>query len=283
MTHNLNALNRNQREAVALLSIGTFLEYFDLMLYIHMAVLLNGLFFSQDNPLTNQLLTTFTFCSTYIMRPVGGFVIGQIGDRFGRKVTIVLTTGVMAGTCITMATLGTYAEIGIMATIVVMICRMLQGFSSMGEIVGAQLYLTESLKRPHNYTACGMVEIGWQTGSLLALFIALVATSGYIDWRIAFWIGGLIAIIGITARTKLRETPEFVDYKRRMKIKLEINRQNPTIIKNDQLYKERIDKKAVLAFFLVHSLQSSSFFIIFVFMGSFMKGECCHKIDKMLK
>lgn len=71
--------------------MGTFLEYFDLMLYIHMAVLLNDLFFPKSDPTTTYLLTALAFSSTYLLRPIGGFIIGKIGDAMGRKATIILT------------------------------------------------------------------------------------------------------------------------------------------------------------------------------------------------
>ena len=89
-------LNKEQGEAVALLSIGTFLEYFDLMIYIHMAVLLNELFFPKTDMHTAALLSAFAFCSTYLLRPVGAIVFGYIGDHVGRKVTVVITTTMMS-------------------------------------------------------------------------------------------------------------------------------------------------------------------------------------------
>ncbi len=136
------SLTREQKEAVGLLSIGTFLEYFDLMLYVHMAVLLNDLFFEPSNPFTSSLYTAFAFCSTYVLRPVGALIFGWIGDNIGRKVTVVITTSMMAISCVIMASLPTYAEIGILASCLVTICRMVQGMSSMGEVIGAELYVS---------------------------------------------------------------------------------------------------------------------------------------------
>ena len=89
-------LTREQKEVVGLLSIGTFLEYFDLMLYVHMAVLLNELFFPKTDPFTASLLSAFAFCSTYILRPFGALLLGYIGDNIGRKATIIISTGIMA-------------------------------------------------------------------------------------------------------------------------------------------------------------------------------------------
>ena len=90
-------LTRQQKEAVSLLSIGSFLEYFDLMLYVHMTVLLNDLFFpTATNPLVKSFVTAFSWSSAYLLRPVGALFFGQIGDIFGRKITIVITTSTMA-------------------------------------------------------------------------------------------------------------------------------------------------------------------------------------------
>ena len=110
------SLTRKQKEAIGLLSIGTFLEYFDLMLYVHMAVLLNNLFFPKADPDTAALYSAIAFCSTFVVRPVGALIFGWIGDNIGRKPTVVLTTIMMAFSCFIMANLQTHAEIGITAT-----------------------------------------------------------------------------------------------------------------------------------------------------------------------
>ncbi len=104
-------LTKEQKEAVGLLSIGTFLEYFDLMLYVHMAVLLNELFFPKTDPFTASILSVFEFCSTYFLRPFGALIFGWIGDKFGRRIIVMMTTFIMACSCCIMAILPTYAQI----------------------------------------------------------------------------------------------------------------------------------------------------------------------------
>lgn len=121
------SLNKEQKQAVRLLSIGTFLEYFGLMFYVHMAVLLNNLFFPEYDPFTFSLLTAFSFCSTYLLRPIGALIFGYIGDHFGRKIVVVLTTLLMAITCVIIGSMPTYAQIGITASWVLTICRIIQG------------------------------------------------------------------------------------------------------------------------------------------------------------
>jgi MFS family permease len=205
-----SSLNREQKEALGLLQVGTFLEYFDLMLYIHMAVLLNEMFFPKTDPQTAALLTAFAFCSTYVMRPIGAIIFGWLGDNVGRKSTIIVTTVMMSLSCILMANLPTYAQIGISAAWVVTICRIIQGMSSMGEIIGAQIYMTESVSRPASYTAVGLLSLAANVGAAAALGISTLVTSYFFNWRIAFWIGAAIALVGALARTRLRETPDFL-------------------------------------------------------------------------
>ena len=133
-----SSLSREQNEAICLLQVGTFLEFFDLMLYLHMAVLLNDLFFPKTDPHTAALLSAFAFCSSYLLRPIGALILGYIGDHVGRKATVIVTTLMMAVSCIIMANVPTYEQIGIVATWVVIVCRIFQGLSSMGEVIGAE-------------------------------------------------------------------------------------------------------------------------------------------------
>ena len=204
------SLSRSQKEAVGLLQIGTFLEYFDLMLYVHMAVLLNELFFPKYDPHTAALMSAFAFCSTYVLRPFGALIFGYIGDTFGRKSTVVITTMMMAVSCIIMANLPTYAQIGITATWIVTVCRLTQGLSSMGEIIGAQVYLAEIIEPPARHTAGAFLHVASSMGATAALGVAALVTHNGLNWRIAFGIGAAIAVTGSIARVRLRETPEFI-------------------------------------------------------------------------
>ncbi|RZI46766.1 HD domain-containing protein [Rickettsiales endosymbiont of Peranema trichophorum] len=265
-------LTRGQKETILLLGIGTFLEYFDLMLYVHMAVLLNELFFPRTDPLVAQLLGAFTLCSTFLLRPVGGLLIGWIGDQVGRRSTIIITTSLMAISCIVMASIGTYAEIGITATAVVILCRMVQGISSLGEVIGARLYLTEMINNlSSRYLWNGVIETITRAGGLCALVVSSLAVSVHLNWRIAFWMGAVIAVCGVFARMRLRETPEFVDFKRRMKIKMAIQENPNDTMEKSPVFKETVDYKMVLAYCLIRFIGPGCFCISFIHMGELMK------------
>ena len=262
-------LTRYQREAVGLLSIGTFLEYFDLMLYVHMSVLLNELFFPQGDPAVAKLLGALALSITFFFRPLGAIIIGAVGDRIGRKHTIIITTFIMGLSCFIMANLGTYAEIGITASIGIILCRILQSFSSLGEIIGAQLYVSEILRRPHKFIASGIIEISASVGGLVALIVALFSTYFALNWRLAFWFGLLVSLVGLIARTRLRETPDFANYKQRMKIKDEMS--GCKFEDKPPLQKEMIDKKLALAYFIFSSIIPMCFYITYIYMGDVMK------------
>ena len=255
-------LTKKQKEAVGLLLIGTFLEYFDLMLDIHLSVLLNELFFPKTDPLTTKLLIATTFCLTYCLRPIGGFIIGRIGDTMGRKFTIIISTFIMACSCILIAITPTCEEIGITATIIMIVCRMLQGVSSMGEIVGVQLYIAEMLKQPYKSFISGMIGVSEIMGGFFALVIASVVLSMEGNWRWIFVIGAGIAVFGVLSRTKLKETREFMNHKLRTNnYDLQTN--------NKKLNNEKDSKLTILAYFFTEFHYPVCFYTSYVLLGDF--------------
>ncbi len=265
-------LSKDQGESVALLSIGTFLEYFDLMIYIHMAVLLNELFFPKTDAHTAALLTAFAFCSTYLLRPIGAIVFGYIGDHIGRKVTVVITTTMMSFSCLVMANLPTFAQIGITASWIVTICRIVQGMSSMGEISGAQLYLSETIQPPARYSAVALLAFSVALGTSAALGLASFVTCFGLNWRLAFWAGATIAVVGAVARTKLRETPDFADAKRKIRenITKNIDRES---LNNDFIEREKVNQKTSLALFLMDCMWPLCFYFSYVYCGNILKNS----------
>jgi len=256
----LGSLGRNQREAIGLLQIGTFLEYFDLMLFVHMAVLLNEIFFPKTDPHTAALVTAFAFCSTYVLRPFGALLFGWIGDNIGRKSTVIITTMMMSISCIIMANLPTYAEVGIVATWIVTVCRIVQGLSSMGEIIGAQIYVSEITKPPVGYAAVSFVSLASAFGGMAALGIAALTTTHGFNWRVAFWIGAGIAVVGSIARTRLRETPEFLNKKSRAK-------DSATYLR------EKTPFSNLLGYFLIQCGWPLSFYLAYFYFNSILKQK----------
>jgi MHS family proline/betaine transporter-like MFS transporter len=264
------SLTREQKEAVGLLSIGTMLEYFDLMLYVHMAVLLNELFFPKTDAHTTALLSAFAFCSSFIFRPFAALLFGWLGDNIGRKATVIITTFLMSISCVIMANLPTYEQIGISAAWLVTLCRMLQGASSMGEVIGAELYLTETIKPPLQYFYVALMVVANNIGIFTALGVAFLVTSFGLNWRLAFWIGAVIALVGAIARTNLRETPEFVDAKKRINNMLKAV--NLPIDKNIA-YLHKVSKRHVVSYFLIECACPLWFCISYVYCSNLLKTK----------
>lgn len=253
-----NSLTRKSKETVALLQVGTLLEYADLMLYIHMAVLLNELFFPKTDLHTQALLTAWAFCSTYALRPLGAWFFGHIGDRVGRKITIIISSFMMGVSCILMANLPTYAEVGITAAYGVTFCRILQSLSSQGEIIGAEIYLTEMTTPPLRYLLVSLTSFFASFGGLLAISFTTLVSLLKINWRVVFWIGAAIAAIGFVARTKVQETPVFSMMKKRQ------HKKAASLLKSD--------KKVILAYFCISCGYPICFYLSFIHFGITLKN-----------
>jgi MFS family permease len=243
-----------QIQTIILLSVGTFLEYFDLMLYVHMAIFLNELFFPINEEYSSAFLSAFAFCSTYVLRPFGALIFGWFGDNWGRKSAIIISTGLMSLSSLLVAIMPTYVQIGVIASIGITICRIIQGISSMGELVAAEIYLTETTTPPKQYFAVSAIDFFGAIGGLFALFVAFYITSLQLNWRLAFIFGSCVAVVGTIARNKLKETSEFLKEK-------ELKRE-PLSDYHHNLF------KTSLAMFFVQS--SISPYLCFIFCGNIL-------------
>jgi MFS transporter, MHS family, proline/betaine transporter len=278
-----SSLSKHQKEAAALLSIGTFLEYFDLMIYVHMATLLNELFFPKTDAHTAALLQAVSFCSTFVFRPIGALIFGYIGDTISRKSTVIVTTTMMSISCVIMATLPTYSQIGIVASWAVTGCRIAQGMSCMGEIIGAELYLTEITKPPLQYPLVGILGLAGVVGSVAALGVANIVLGCNIGWRIAFWIGAIIAIVGAVARTTLRETPEFANAKNRIKKVYNDANLDQARLQSDPIFNQKINRKTLWALFILYCEWPICFYFIYIYCGDILKNSFGYSAEQVIK
>lgn len=268
-------MKAHQKKSFALIQIGAFLEYFDLYLYVHMAVVLNDVFFPKTDPYTSSLIAAFTFSSTYILRPLGALFFGYLGDNFGRKSTIIITTSLMAFCSFVIASLPSYEKIGITASIVMVLCRMLQGFSSIGEFIGALTYVSESTKPPQSYFYTSMVAFFTTLGSTFALLIGTVflITNSEDGWRTAFYFGAALAVVGSIARTQLRETPEYLQEKVK-------NKSLPKKIK--ELLPTSETRKNFLCYLGVECLRPLYFYFSFIYLGQFLRTQYGYSASQVI-
>lgn len=201
--------------------IGNALEYYDVMLYGFFAVILAPLFFPTDNQNLSLIISMGSIGAAFLARPLGGIVFGHIGDRWGRKDTLSLSIFLVAFPTLGIALLPTYAQVGILAPILLILCRILQGFCLGGETGGAMTYFIENAKKNERDIASSWLVVSCYLGTLVGTLLGSLFTSSYFPdwgWRLTFVIGSLIAFIGYYIRKKLKESPEFLESKKKGKI-----------------------------------------------------------------
>jgi MHS family proline/betaine transporter-like MFS transporter len=204
------------RRAVLACTIGQVFENYDFVLYGFMAGALSRAFFPAGDQVAGLLGTFATFGVGFLMRPVGAFVIGRFGDKFGRRQALVLTIVMMALATGIIGLIPTYAAIGVLAPAILVICRLFQGFAAGGEWGGAAVFLVEYAPQNQRGYISSYQQVGTGLGLLLATLFAALLTY-FLDastfqswgWRIPFLIGFILGPIGHYLRTHVAETPVF--------------------------------------------------------------------------
>jgi MFS family permease len=198
--------------------MGNALEFYDFTVYASFAALIGRAFFPSNDPKIGLLLSVATFGVGFFARPLGGILIGAYADRFGRRPAMTLTIWLMALGSGMIGLLPTYQQIGVLAPILLVLARLIQGFSAGGEMGPATTYLLESAP-PNRKCFFGSWQLASQNigaiisgliGVVLALVMSPNATNGW-GWRIPFLLGILIAPIGFYIRRNLDETLEAED------------------------------------------------------------------------
>ncbi|MFH9950404.1 glycine betaine/L-proline transporter ProP [Streptomyces luteogriseus] len=204
------------RRAVKAAALGNAMEWFDFGVYSYIAVTLGKVFFPSGNP-TAQLLSTFgAFAAAFLVRPLGGMVFGPLGDRVGRQKVLALTMIMMAAGTFAIGLIPSYATIGVGAPILLLVARLVQGFSTGGEYADASTFIAEYAPDKRRGFLGSWLEFGTLAGyiggaGLVTIMTALLSTDDLTSWgwRIPFLIAGPMGIIGLYLRMHLEETPAF--------------------------------------------------------------------------
>ncbi|MFE2051460.1 glycine betaine/L-proline transporter ProP [Streptomyces sp. NPDC059459] len=204
------------RRAVKAAALGNAMEWFDFGVYSYIAVTLGKVFFPSGNP-TAQLLSTFgAFAAAFLVRPIGGMVFGPLGDRVGRQKILALTMIMMAAGTFAIGLIPSYATIGVWAPVLLLVARLVQGFSTGGEYAGASTFIAEYAPDRRRGFLGSWLEFGTLAGyiggaGLVTLMTALLSDGDMTSWgwRIPFLIAGPMGIIGLYLRMRLEETPAF--------------------------------------------------------------------------
>src|SRR6186997_1873735 len=202
--------------------IGSALEYYDFFIYATAAGLLfPQLFFPSDNPTVGIIASLATFGVGYIARPVGAVVLGHFGDTHGRKTVLLTCMFLMGFSTMAVGLLPTYGQVGVLAPVLLVILRLVQGFAVAGEISGASSMILEHAPFGRRGLFASFALQGVQAGQIMAaavfLPLAHVMPAGAFmswGWRIPFLLSAVLIVAGVLVRRKVAETPVFVESNR---------------------------------------------------------------------
>jgi MHS family proline/betaine transporter-like MFS transporter len=205
-----------RRRVVAASFIGNFVEWFDYAVYGYLAATISTVFFPETDRTTGLLLTFAVFAISFFVRPVGGLVWGHIGDKIGRRTALSWSILIMSVATFAIAFLPTYAAVGIFSPVLLLLIRVVQGFSASGEYAGASSFLVEYAPANRRGLYAAVVPASTAAGLLFGALLAALLTGLLSDdqmsswgWRLPFLLAAPMGLIGRYIRYRLEDTPAF--------------------------------------------------------------------------
>ena len=201
-------------------SLGSLIEWYDFYLYGSLAVFLGAEFFPPSNRAAGVLLSLLTMGMGFAIRPLGGIVFGVIGDRVGRKYTFLVSLILMGAATTLTGCLPTYAQVGFLAPILLLMLRLIQGLAVGGEVGGAMTYVVENAPERRRGFYTGIINVMGPFGTITSLMV-IVACREWAGkamfqawgWRIPFLLSAALLILSVYLRLSLKETPIFAELK----------------------------------------------------------------------
>nr|BFD43377.1 MFS transporter [Pseudomonas sp. FFPRI_1] len=223
------------RRAAAAAFIGTMIEWYDFYIYATAAALVFGaLFFPSDDKLFSTMAAFGTFAVGFFARPLGGIIFGHIGDRIGRKKSLVITLLMMGVVTVCIGLLPTYAQIGALAPVLLILLRIVQGIAVGGEWGGAVLMAGEHAPKGRRNFFASFAQLGSPAGLILSL-LAFSAVTRLPEealmswgWRLPFLASALLLLVGLAIRLGVNESPEFLA-SREQAVKAQRKEQTPVM------------------------------------------------------
>jgi MFS family permease len=264
-------LNPGEQRKVALAAcFGTFLEWYDFLTFASLAVYFGMLFFPSADPVAGLLASLATFGVGMVVRPLGAALFGSLGDRYGRRVVFIATIGLMGAATFCVGLLPTYANVGIVAPLLLLLLRLLQGLAMGGEIGGAIVYLTEHAPVDRRGASTSVLQLMGPLGVMASTFQVVLlqhflSEAEFHDWgwRIPFLLSILLLAISLKSRIALHESPVFKS--------LLANRKTAKTPLRDCLSDPRTRGRMALLFFCISSGGSLLFFSSQVYAPIFLR------------
>ncbi|MBS0604470.1 MAG: MFS transporter [Verrucomicrobia bacterium] len=217
-------LSKLLRSSILAVTIGGALEWYEFSLYIYLSPVIAQHYFSSYPPSTGLILTALIFAIGFISRPIGGLFFGHIGDRYGRKIAMLVSIIMITIPTLGMSLLPESSNMLIMPCLLLFL-RLLQGILTGGELPGMVCYLTEGVPPNKERFISSLAFVGPQLGMLVSIlectFLENALTpENFISWgwRISFLVGGLIGLMGCFLRSRLKETHNFILLKQHSRV-----------------------------------------------------------------
>ena len=202
-------LKRKSNGLIFSVPFGTFMQWYEFSIFGSLIGIISSEFFPRDAHFVQILKTFLIFSASFLLAPLGAMLLGRVGDLFGRKKVLTITIFFMAMPTFIIAILPGYAEIGIVATCSIIICRLLQGFCSGAEFTNSAIYMIESsTKANENLMGC-LTSVSYSLGALVGALLVVVFTMPMFPswfWRVAFLLSSFGAVTAFYIRKKLPET-----------------------------------------------------------------------------
>ncbi|HKR60405.1 MAG TPA: MFS transporter, partial [Pyrinomonadaceae bacterium] len=203
-------------QVIAASAVGTMIEWYDFYIFGSLAIVISPLFYPSGNNTLALIAYLSTFAVGFVVRPFGALFFGRIGDLVGRKYAFLVTLLIMGGATALIGFLPTYASIGVLAPIVLLLIRILQGLALGGEYGGAAVYVAEHVPDEKRGFYTSFIQITATLGLFLSLVVVLIVqnsmskeTFSSWGWRIPFVISILLVAISLYIRLRMRESPIF--------------------------------------------------------------------------
>ncbi len=214
------AAAQNKWLVIGASSLGTVFEWYDFYLYGLVASIISAQFFSGVNEVTGFIFALAAFAAGFAVRPFGALVFGRLGDLVGRKHTFLITMGIMGGSTFAVGLLPSYSSVGVLAPVLLLALRLLQGLALGGEYGGAAIYVAENSPQGKRGLFTSFIQTTATLGLFAALIVVIVTRTSMGEeafkswgWRIPFLISVILLGVSLWIRMQLAESPVFVEMK----------------------------------------------------------------------
>lgn len=251
--------------------LGNFIEWFDYGTYIYFATIISTVFFPEGDPTTALIKTYGVFAISFIFRPIGALVWGTLGDKKGRKWALTASIMLMTGATAAIGLVPSYQSIGFIAAVLLMMLRMLQGFSASGEYAGAAIFLGEYAPVKQRGLYCSLVPASTAAGLLMGSFFAVFLNSLFkqdflhsYGWRIPFLLALPLGLIVLYMRVHIEDSEVYKELKKELHQK-GVNKPTPLT----DLF--RYHFKEVVIAFGVASLNAVGFYLVLSYLANYVE------------